>query len=257
MADEPNPTPVNNEPPKADPPLPNDPAARNPDGSLKDSSTTQPPKDVPKADDKPPVDDKKPEPKADDKKPDDKKPDEKPLVGAPEKYEAFKAPEGFEFDVAKMEELSGKFKAMNLSQEGAQQLIDFHTKELLEAIEAPYNEFVETRKGWREEMSKDKEIGNGTDDLKPEVKSGLNAVIAALPEKLQTPFKEAMVLTGAGDNPAFVKAFYHLSKPYVEGKLVTGSGPSPAGQDKSGQAAQSGASVMYPHLPSESSPRAG
>lgn len=247
MPDEPNPTPSPT--PTPTPPLPNDQAARNPDGSLKDQqaspSPSPEPKPEPKADDKP-KEDPKPEPKKDDKP---------VLTGAPEKYAEFKLPEGAELSEEVMGKAQELFKELNLSQEGAQRAVDFHTAELAKAANAGYEQYTQMRKDWRNEMAQDKEIGDGKSDLKPEVKQGLANVIAALPEKLQGPFKEAMIFTGAGDNPAFVKAFFALSPRFTEGKPITPSGPSEHGQG--GPAAKTGAQSMYPNLPSENSPRAG
>jgi hypothetical protein len=58
-----------------------------------------------------------------------------------------------------------------------------------------------------------------------------------------------MDLTGAGDNPAFIKAFWKLSQHVVEGKPAPGGGPSPHGQVAVGQAQRpSIAQAMYPSL---------
>lgn len=218
---------------------------------MKDAnSTTIPPKTdepAPKADEA-----KKEEPKKEDAKKDDKP----ALTGAPEKYEPFTAPEGYELSEELVTAATELFKEMNLSQVGSQKLVDFYNEQLVKATEAPYDQYVDTRKGWRAEMAKDPELGNGKDDLKPEVKADLEKTIKALPEKLQPQFREAMVLTGAGDNPAFVRAFKHLSQYITEGTVVKGGGPSSHGQNPDGKgSAANAAQTMYPGLPSANSPR--
>ncbi|HET9131900.1 MAG TPA: hypothetical protein VFO86_13180, partial [Terriglobia bacterium] len=124
----------------------NEPEARNPDGSLKDqgSLTHQSGQEKPTNSDgsqQQTNDGKsflnreaaKTEAKADDKKPEgegDKKPDDKEnptkIEGAPEKYADFTLPEGFKFDDKTLEAATAVFKDLNLSQEGAQKLVDLY-----------------------------------------------------------------------------------------------------------------------------------
>lgn len=253
MPDEPNNQQQQTPPNPGEPPLPNDPASRNVDGSLKDQqqpplNTNQqnepPKKEEPKADGEP----KKEEPKKE-----EPKKDEVALTGAPDKYEPYKIPEGFELNEERVTAFNELAKKLNLSQAGAQEMINAHVDEVTKAMEQPYEDFVNTRKQWRKDMAADTEIGNGKDDLKPEVKANMAAMISSLPTELQPAFKEAMVLTGAGDNPAFVKAVNFWSKGFTEGKPVTPGNPSPASQPGGGN--QSAAQVMYPNLPSANSPR--
>src|SRR5260221_14245942 len=105
------------------------------------------------------------------------------------------------------------------------------------------------RKGWRDEVIKNRALGDGKVDLKPEVKAVIGRAVDALPAEVAKDFREAMILTGAGDNPAFVKAFYNLASMLGEGTLVKGGGPSPEGQSAP-NAPKSAASVMFPNLPS-------
>lgn len=241
MPDELN-TPPQNPTPETPPaqPLGNDPNVRNPDGSIKDPAAPS----------------KEPEKEPGSKKPDEagKEPGKKDdkLAGAPEKYETFKAPEGMEVDPALVEKATPLFKEMNLSQDQAQKLVDFWNEQVASAVEAPYNQFEDTRKSWRNELAQDKALGNGVNDLKPEVKASLGRLIDSLPPEIQQPFKEAMVLTGAGDNPAFVRVFHNLSQRLAEGSSVKGNNPSPLGQTQPG-GQRSAAQSVFPNLPSASS----
>lgn len=236
MADEPNSTPS----PAPTEALGNDPSVRAPDGTIKDPalnpSPTPEPKPEPKAD-------AKPEPKADDKKPD------APKEGAPEKYEAFKAPDGYEVDEKFAGEASAIFKEMNLSQDQAQKLVDLYSGKVLELADAPYKAFEDLRNGWRKEVISDKDLGNGADGLKPEVAATIARAVDSLPPTIAKDFREALTLTGAGDNPAFVKAFYNLAQRLGEGSLVKGGNPSPGGQSAKGTV-PSPAQALYPQLPS-------
>ena len=89
-------------------------------------------------------------------------------------------------------------------------------------------------------------IGAGADA----VKIGIGKTLAALGDaKLTADFKAAMDLTGAGDNPAFIKAMWKLSSFITEGKHVAGSGPSPHGQTPPGASGKPDAArALYPNL---------
>lgn len=174
----------------------------------------------------------------------DKKPEEK--TSAPEKYE-FKAPEGFELSEATVTEASTLFKELDLTNDQAQKLVDFQAKLAKESAEAPYRAYDTMREGWQNEVKADKEIGH----ILPKVKETIGRALDTIgsPE-LVTEFKNAMNITGAGDHPAFVKAFYKLATAVVEGRHVSGSGPSKHGQTQSGTAERPSAAVaMYPNLP--------
>lgn len=176
---------------------------------------------------------------------DEKKADEKTEAkpGAPEKYE-FKAPEGFTLDEKAVEDATKVFKELGLPQEGAQKLIDLYVAKANEAAQAPYDLWKETQEKWVGEIKADPEIGGKLD----QVRAATSKVIDSLGPKLAGEFREAMEFTGAGNNPAFVKAFYSLAQRLTEGGHVTGSGPSKQSQSTTGQAVPSAAEAIYPHL---------
>lgn len=243
MADAPQQTPSIETPttPAQTPPtetLGNSPEARNPDGSLKETAPSPETKPETKAEAKP--DDKaKPE--------DGKKPS---TEGAPETYADFKAPDGYSLDEAVVAKASPIFKELNLTQDQAQKLVDFYADLSRESAEEPFKQYETVRNGWRDEVIKDPALGNGKDGLKPEVQARIVKAIDGLGPELATPFREAMTLTGAGDNPAFIRAFAALTERLGEGTIVTGKGPSPAGQSANGAARPTAAQALYPNLPS-------
>ena len=213
----------------------NNPEARNPDGSLKTPTPSPSPSPEPT-----------PEPSKEPVK----------VEGAPEKYADFTAPEGYELD----EELVGKiapvFKELNLTQEQAQKLVNFYGETALEIAEAPYKTYETMREGWRSEIVKDAEIGNGKDDLKPEVSAAIDGVFNLMPAQVADGFRKALSMTGAGDNPDIIRGWVALTKiPAIaqlvkEGTPILAGGPSPGGQKPAGQQPQSAGAVLYPHLPS-------
>ncbi len=166
-----------------------------------------------------------------------------------EAYADFKAPEGFELDRELIDEVTPIFRKNGLSQEGAQELVDFYAKNVKEALDAPYEVYKETRKGWRDEIQADPEIGGKLDA----VKTSIGRLIDSFGNpKVAEGFRRAMDLTGAGDNPDIVRGLYALSQRLAEGTSVRGNGPSPEGQRAPGTPARpSAAQAMDPHLPSQ------
>lgn len=165
--------------------------------------------------------------------------------GAPEKYEAFNLPEGVELSEESMTEANTLFKAMNLSQAQAQQLVDFHVKSMQAAADAPMQLWADTQKEWVNQVKADKDIGHRL----PAVKAAVSKVVDSL-GPLAVPFREAMDLTGAGNHPAFIKAMFAIATKLTEGGHVTAGGPSALGQKPPGARPASAASAMYPNLPS-------
>lgn len=166
--------------------------------------------------------------------------------GAPEKYEDFKVPEGFTLDGEVATEAGAIFKDLNLSQAAAQRLVDFYVGKTKEAADAPFKLWQDTQERWIGEAKADKEIGGKL----PEVKQVVSRAIDSLGDPaLAQSFREAMDITGAGNHPAFIKAFYKLAQKVTEGTHVAGGGPSPAGQKRPGSQPETAAKALYPTLP--------
>jgi len=162
--------------------------------------------------------------------------------GAPEKYEAFTAPDGYELDPGVVTEASTIFKEMGLTQKEAQQLVDFYAKKNLEAANAPVEFYKEMQDKWVAEIKADPEIGGKLDQVKTTV---ARAIDSLGDPKLANDFRAAMDMTGAGNNPAFIKAFYKLAQRVVEPSTpVSGSPRGTTGTPTSA------ASRLYPSLPS-------
>lgn len=216
-------------------------AARTGTGEIKDQQGTQP-QGI--ADPKTP--ESKPDTKAETKPAEgDKKPDP---AAVPEKYD-LKPPEGKELDPKLIEEITPLFKEMKLTNEQAQKLTDFYNKTVLGAADNAYEAYEDMRTANRDTIIKDPTLGNGTDGMKPEVTKNIAEVMSRIGDKATiTAFKEAMDLTGAGDHPAFVKAFNTLGKLLAEGSAVKAGGP--AAVVAPGAAPKSPAQALYPNLQS-------
>ncbi len=178
----------------------------------------------------------------------------KDTAKAPEAYTEFTAPEGHKLDKAVIDAATPIFKELGLTQEQAQKLVDLQARRETESAKAPQAAYETMRSDWRSKVAADAEIKAYTTDGKSgidAVKVDIGRALGTLDPGLATEFKAAMDLTGAGDNPAFVKAFWKLSQSVIEGKHVGGKGPSPAGQvDPSRPARPSAASALFPNNPS-------
>ena len=182
----------------------------------------------------------------------DKKPD---APAVPEKYE-FKAPENYTLDPKLLETVTPLFKELGLTNEQAQKLVDIQIAREIAAARAPQDTYEATRTKWQAETTSHPDIKNLVD--KDSGKTGIDAVKIVMGRALNaigdptlaTEFKAAMDLTGAGDNPAFVRTFLKLADFVTEGKHVAGKGPSIAGQREPGKTAlPTAAQAIYPNLP--------
>src|SRR6266481_2078186 len=211
-------------------PLPNSPEARTPTGELKDASQTTTTT---------PTDPTPPEPKAE--------PKPEAPAGAPEAYTDFTLPEGVKLEGETLKSAQELFKALNLPQDGAQRLVDFHLGQIRAATEASSKAYDDMRAGWQTASKADPEIGPHMAKIKENVGRLYDAIGDA---KLVGEFKQIMDLTGAGDNPAFIKVLNKLSSFVTEGRHVTGTQPSKFGQTVPGTGERpSTAHALYPNNP--------
>ena len=234
-------------------PLPNDAAARSPTGEILEPSQiakpTTPTPEAPKlnADGTPAPTSTPQDPKA----ADTPKPEAKPTDG----YTAFTAPEGYTLDPKAIEAVTPIFKELGLNQEQAQKLVEVHAKQMIDAAKAPQSTYETMRNDWVAKAKSDPDMAkavNGDKTGLEAVKLDMGRALNALNDPtLAAEFKAAMDLTGAGDNPAFIKTFWKLSQFITEGKHVSGTGPSPHGQQAPGTTTRpSAAAALYPNLPS-------
>src|SRR6516164_1649813 len=184
--------------------LANEEAIRTPTGEIKDQ--TPPPTSTPTPE-KPT--ETKPEAKPEPSLVNQKEPEAKPAEGAPEKYEAFKVPEGHEIDEPTSKEVGSLFKELGLSQAEGQKLVDYWVKQNQEAFDAPFKAWNDTQEKWINEVKADKEMGHRLSEIKNTIGKALDGLGDA---QLANDFRAAMDYTGAGNNPAFIKAFWKMAQ---------------------------------------------
>ena len=170
--------------------------------------------------------------------------------GAPEKYEDFKVPEGFTLDPRIKGEIEPLFKGMGLSQENAQALVDFYTKQTREATEAPVKAWKEMSDSWRQAAESHPDLKGKLGPGK-EVSVRIGRLLDGLGDpQLTSDFRQLMDITMAGNHPAFIRVLDYAAKRLTEGTPVSGNGPSPHGQSAGARPAPNAAAAMYPNLPS-------
>jgi len=167
--------------------------------------------------------------------------------GAPEKYADFTAPEGYEIDKDAMVPMLEAFRAANLSQSAAQGILDQYWKMESARADSSAQAVLDMRAGWRGETQK--LFGSGLQAATTEISRAIDTYLSPAEA---TSFREAMNFTGAGDHPAFIKAFHKLAQLVGEGTHVKGGNPSPAANPNTRP--KSAAQALYPHLPSANGP---
>ncbi len=199
-----------------------------------------PPKEAPAVE---PVEEEPPK----EEPPKEEPPKEEPKPKAPEEYSEFSVPEGTTLDEQTGTEFKVIAKELDLTQEQAQKLLDFGGDKLRAQIEAPYKLWAETQAKWQAEVKADPEIGGtkyeqsikdaaqvfAPGESNPFVKSDAEA----------KALREALNMTGAGNNPAIVKLFVKMGAMLKEPGSLTG------GPVKDSQSTL--LSKMYPTMGSE------
>lgn len=151
-------------------------------------------------------------------------------------YEAaLKLPDGFTLDKA----MFGKFAKIaakaGLDNAAVQEFMGEYVSMQETAAKAPYQRWQDTQKQWRQEIANDKEIGGANLDRNLAL---AKKFVDSLPNAKEV--RAALDFTGAGNNPAIVRAFI------AAGKIISEGGPVSPGSPR-GQA-KSAAAVLYPTM---------
>lgn len=160
---------------------------------------------------------------------------EAPAKGEPIVYADFTLPEGLALDVEPLTEFKHLASEYGIPQDKAQKLLDIHLGALKRASEGVEAEFTAQAEKWQSEVKADKEIGGNN-------LAQVRATVAkALDQYGGEGIREALDITGAGNNPTIIRMLYKMSKALTEAR------PGPQGQPASRP--KSAASIMYPNLP--------
>ena len=170
------------------------------------------------------AEDKKPEGGSEEK---DEESDEEKPAGAPEKYDAFTVPEGFTIAQSAVDEFGTLAKELNLTQEGAQKLVDYQVK----FQQAQYDKLDAQVKKQSEDWAADT-----LKTYKKEELADARRGFKSAPKEVQ----EMLAASGFDNHKAFVDFFMKVGRSLKEDKFETGKG-------KGGQA-KTAANVIYPEM---------
>lgn len=130
----------------------------------------------------------------------------------PESYE-FQMPEGVEIDQDAVQEFSGLAKELKLDQANAQKVADIAVKMMAKQTEQHQNLVT----SWTEQTKADKEFGGDR----------LNENLAVAKKALDvfgTPeLRDVLNMTGLGNHPEVIRAFYRAGKAISEDRFISGS----------------------------------
>ena len=156
----------------------------------------------------------------------------RPETPARPAYSDFKLPEGATVDSDSLKAASTLFADSGLSQEQAQKFIDLAVSREKAQAESGLRAFVDLQNKWVSEIKADPDIGG--EKLQATIASATRAI-----DRLAIPgLREALDLTGAGNNPAIVKAFARIGQMIAEDRFRPGNGAPPV-------APRSPAEVIY------------
>ena len=140
------------------------------------------------------------------------------LTGVPENYEDFTLPEGFSISDEDKGVLHGMCKELNLSQKGAQKLVDAYTKQVAAQKAAEIEALAQRRKEWRSEIRQ-----------RPTYAAEHALAVKGMKAVLETPEeKELFTNSWMSDHPTIFNIFTRV------GRLLGEDSPLPAGSGGSG-----------------------
>ena len=146
----------------------------------------------------------------------------------PAKYE-FQLPEGVTADQESMTAYTGLLAENGISSEVGQKLIDMHIATIQQyannSLAEQHKAFAEVRKGWREQVLADEEIGGAGHQTAMSAIARMRDLF--VPKEEKAAFDEFLRITGAGDHPAFLKAFHRAARFFDEPSVPAQRGSPP------------------------------
>lgn len=152
-----------------------------------------------------------------------------PLAGAePAAYE-LALPEGLELPDGVLEGVKAVLANANVSPDQAQALFDKYVEGIGQATDrtrqAGADAWADQQKQWRAEVARDPEIGGAKQQLViADIRRGADVLLGT---KQSSEFYAALDFTGAGNNPAVIRALNRAFAIHAPAKTVTG-GPASA-----------------------------
>lgn len=157
----------------------------------------------------------------------------------PETY-TFAAPEGAKVDDGRLAEFQAAAKDAGLTQEQFQKLASYGFEHIGKAANAPHEAWTALQQQWTNEVKADPEIGGA------KLEQSLGAAKLAIDAFGGNALRQALDATGAGNNPAIVRAFVEMGRRMQDGSAhVAGKPAGAASRDGSFEGI---ASRIYPNM---------
>lgn len=142
--------------------------------------------------------------------------------GEPGAYSAddykFTVPQGIDAQDPALGAFAGAALDAGVSPETAQRLIDAAAPEIVKAMTQPYQAWKDLQENWQTQVRNDPEIGGAKFD-----RVVLPTIARAMDRYGDPGLREALAVTGAGNNPAIIRTLYTLSRMVTEGRPVQGN----------------------------------
>jgi len=156
----------------------------------------------------------------------------------PVEYTAFELPEGLSAENPALSAFREEAARLGLSQDQAQALVSKVGAQVADAAAAQMAAWTKMNTDWQAAVKADKEIGGDNfEPMRINVARLFDDFVGPVNSPERKALNQALLLTGAGNNPAIVKAFARVAAALGEGRPVTGS---PA------RASASTAQLLYP-----------
>jgi hypothetical protein len=142
----------------------------------------------------------------------------------------FELPGGVEPDPASMSIYRDVLTKHNMSAEVGQELLNLHATAIAklgtDTLAQQHASFADVRKTWRTQVMSDEKIGGAGHQTAMSAIARVRDM--AVPAEDRAAFDDFLRVTGAGDHPAFLKAFHNLARIYDEPKIPAVRGtPAP------------------------------
>lgn len=160
-------------------------------------------------------------------------------------------PEGFEKG-ENFDKFTAIAKEFNLSHTKTQELVSLHAKAVEAAMQSLTTSWEAKQAEWQTAVMADPEIGGAKHE---EVKQTISKVLDN-PALTDPEFRKAVIMTGAGNNPAVVRTMYRWAKALSEGGSINGGAPAREQANGAGNQRPSPGEAMYgPSGPHTGGPR--
>lgn len=136
-------------------------------------------------------------------------------AGAPDEYEAFTLPEEYIVDDDVMSEFKEVAKELNVTQEGAQKLVDLQNKLVNKLAEEQLKTWDDTLEEWKTSSKSDKEFGGIDFDKNLAVANEFLATTSKA-------FKDMLKATGVGNHPEMIRVAWKIGQMMKEGNIHMG-----------------------------------